>query len=138
MNERTPPGCGLTLSVVFWISEPRQTTCSFVGVVAFCGSRAWGERVLRNQVLGIVGHMRISGLLPAWLAQLSAPVENVQIAMGCEEPMPLLSCGLPHEAELDHVLQSLRNSRGGERKQLGCRRYSDNWLAQKVLVDAKN
>ena len=82
--------------------------------------------------------MRISGLLPAWLAQFSASVENAQIAMVCEEPMALLSCGLPHEAELDHVLQGLRNGRGGERKLLGCRRDSDNWLALKVLVDAKN
>ena len=55
-----------------------------------------------------------------------------------EEPIPLLAGPLPNHAELHHVLQSLRHSRGRERKLLGCRRDRDDRLALKVFVNAQN
>ena len=55
-----------------------------------------------------------------------------------KEPVALLSCGLPDETELDHVLQGFRDSRGRERNVLGSRRNSDNWLPLKVLMDTQN
>src|SRR5579864_6432755 len=70
--------------------------------------------------------------------EFGAPVENFQVVVIREEPMPLFPGRLLNHAELHHVLQSLRHSGRRERKLFGCRRDRDDRLALKVQVNAQN
>jgi hypothetical protein len=77
-------------------------------------------------------------LSAARFGQFGASVENFQVAVISEEPMPLFAGRLTNHAKLHHVLQSLSHSGSREEELFGCRGNRDDGFALKVLVNAQN
>jgi hypothetical protein len=80
----------LLIQGFFWSESPESVITLPIGRRCSSENRAW--------TLSLFVTMSISR------RQFGASVENFQVAVICEEPMPLLAGGLPNHAEPHHVL----------------------------------
>jgi hypothetical protein len=122
---------GVVISGLFWLTAECGKACTFVdGSLGGTGhkeppdSRPCHHQSAR-QVAGISFHRLAQAMSATCLWQFGAPIENFQVAVIREEPMPLFAGGLDDHTELHHVLQGLRHGWPRKRKLLRCRRDRD-------------